>query len=793
MAEKLVRQADAKSLELKDSTRAPHKAARASALRKDWLIPPGLEKSHPVDLLCTQFAVRLVVAMGPKFNLRSNLSDVMNVAGNHLVWPAEIARDLQRFMARRCADSKLWQGSGGLKIEDFLKRFGTWNGVCDETTFFYYLDEYLKQNNKEVLAMMNATLDTVGMLLKGRRITLIDNLGTLSRALALDPAERGVLLYSSLCKYKRDLRSVTVDCKSQTSREAYRLFGELVGGTEQQVAMALKQGGRMESLGLIDTPLSENSITDLGDLMRGSDKLLPVLLAEYRDEAEMMATFTKPADAPKLTLADVAHVEEHANNLIALLKAATARREEGVNVLLYGAPGTGKTEFAKLIAKEAACELYEVDCVDKEGSSLSGRDRYRSLQVSQAFLRGRSQTALLFDEVEDVFPPVSFDDGAAFGMRERPNHSGSVSGKAWVNHTLEKNPVPTIWITNAIKQIDPAYLRRFQFHLEFKNPPKDVRGGIIRKALEGLSVSEAFFESLTARKTLTPAQVQSAARFCRLTLGEAEVEGAAEKLILTQLDHADKAMGVVAAEPNARPIVTTYDLSLLNIESRYPVEKMVEALKVRQRGTLCFYGLPGSGKTALAEHIARAMERPLMIKRASDLVSKWVGETEQNMAKMFTEADAEKAVLLLDEADSFLQNRQMAVRNYEVSEVNEMLQGMERFNGVFVCTTNLMDRIDEAALRRFSFKIKFLPLKDEQRERMFVNEALDGDETKLTGEMKSRLKRLRLLAPGDFATVKRQVVLLGEAMEPVEFLAQLEQEHGIKPEIRHDRPIGFVQ
>ena len=67
-------------------------------------------------------------------------------------------------------------------------------------------------------------------------------------------------------------------------------------------------------------------------------------------------------------------------------------------------------------------------------------------------------------------------------------------------------------------------------------------------------------------------------------------------------------------------------------------------------------------------------------------------------------------MLLLDEADSFLQDRRGAQRTYEVTEVNEMLQGMERFDGIFVCTTNLLDRIDQAALRRFTFKIKFMPL-----------------------------------------------------------------------------------
>jgi SpoVK/Ycf46/Vps4 family AAA+-type ATPase len=181
-----------------------------------------------------------------------------------------------------------------------------------------------------------------------------------------------------------------------------------------------------------------------------------------------------------------------------------------------------------------------------------------------------------------------------------------------------------------------------------------------------------------------------------------------------------------------------------------------------------------------------------MIRRASDLVSKFVGETEQQMAAMFKEAQAEKAVLLLDEADSFLQDRRGAQRTYEVTEVNEMLQGMERYNGVFICTTNLMDSIDQAALRRFTFKIRFKPLTAQQRERMFVVEALDGDASLLDDAMKARLGKLEQLCPGDYAAVKRQVEILGEPLEPGEFLAQLEAEHRIKPEVREARGMGFM-
>jgi SpoVK/Ycf46/Vps4 family AAA+-type ATPase len=126
-----------------------------------------------------------------------------------------------------------------------------------------------------------------------------------------------------------------------------------------------------------------------------------------------------------------------------------------------------------------------------------------------------------------------------------------------------------------------------------------------------------------------------------------------------------------------------------------------------------------------------------------------------------------------------------------VSEVNEMLQGMERFAGIFVCTTNLFDELDEAALRRFTFKIRFRALSTAQRERMFVAEALDGDPAALTAEQQMRLAELDQLAPGDFAAVKRQVDILGAAFEADEFLSELESEHRVKPEVRQRRSIGF--
>ena len=107
---------------------------------------------------------------------------------------------------------------------------------------------------------------------------------------------------------------------------------------------------------------------------------------------------------------------------------------------------------------------------------------------------------------------------------------------------------------------------------------------------------------------------------------------------------------------------------------------------------------------------------------------------------MFEEAAPRQAVLLLDEADSFLRSRRMAERHYEVSEVNEMLQGMERFAGVFICTTNLFQELDEAALRRFTFRSSSSRSRRQQRERMFVAEALGGDAGALNDEQRKRLR-----------------------------------------------------
>ena len=168
-----------------------------------------------------------------------------------------------------------------------------------------------------------------------------------------------------------------------------------------------------------------------------------------------------------------------------------------------------------------------------------------------------------------------------------------------------------------------------------------------------------------------------------------------------------------------------------------------------------------------------------MLRGAADLLSCWIGETEKNLARAFHEAAAEGAILLIDEADSFLQDRSGAQRGWEITHVNEMLTQMEAFEGLFIASTNLVNSLDAASLRRFDFKVKFDFLRPAQRIALFrrvLGDNVEPDELTLR-----RLAQLDQLVPGDFANVLRQFRALGMEPTSIRLIEGLEAEVQLKP------------
>jgi SpoVK/Ycf46/Vps4 family AAA+-type ATPase len=203
---------------------------------------------------------------------------------------------------------------------------------------------------------------------------------------------------------------------------------------------------------------------------------------------------------------------------------------------------------------------------------------------------------------------------------------------------------------------------------------------------------------------------------------------------------------------------TGYSLDHLNVDA--DIAGILDGLRRRPRGSFCFYGAAGTGKSELARHLADQIGKPFLLRRASDLLGMYVGESEQNIAQMFAEARQQDAVLVLDEADSFLSDRRGAVRTWEVTQVNELLTQMEAFEGIFVCTTNLMEKLDPASLRRFSFKLRFDPLTPGQRWSMFCQELgrLGGGGGEPVG-FEAQVRCLAGLTPGDLNVAARQFEL----------------------------------
>ena len=222
------------------------------------------------------------------------------------------------------------------------------------------------------------------------------------------------------------------------------------------------------------------------------------------------------------------------------------------------------------------------------------------------------------------------------------------------------------------------------------------------------------------------------------------------------------------------PALMEADLDLTDLADR--LERGGE-----RRFSMCLQGPPGTGKSAYARWLADRLGLEVMHRRASDLMSMWVGATEQNIARAFAEARDTEAFLIFDEADSLLADRRGAHRSWEVSQVNEMLTWMESHPLPFVCTTNDGERLDSASLRRFVFKARLGFLKPQS--------AIAAFRIFFGLEAPHSLRAVDLLTPGDFAVVRRKAEVLGNLLDGEALVEMLRAECSVKPQ--HSASIGF--
>ncbi len=484
----------------------------------------------------------------------------------------------------------------------------------------------------------------------------------------------------------------------------------------------------------------------------------------------------------------------------AMIRELLQSSGNSANILLYGAPGTGKTSFARTLAHQLGKKCFQIaqDTKERGRSTSTPEFRFAALQICDQQV-DPAESLIVVDEADEMLQGNCGFGGVPFFL----GGFGTAKGdKGMLNDVLDNIKTPTIWITNTpAEALDESSRRRFDYSIRFE-PLNAVQrksiwqNNIIKMQMEPLidENTAAFFAERYNVNAGIITKVLSNVK--KIAPEQMEVRKTVEKLMAQHCELLN-----IKVEDNKLLPAKDYSLDGLNIKGDLELEKIVSAVRKyqndpagnspdRPRMNLLLSGPPGTGKSEFVKYLGSVLNTKVAVRMGSDLLSMYVGGTEHNIKAAFAQAEAEHAILFLDEIDGLVQNRDRARNNWEVTQVNELLYQMENFNGIMIGATNFVQNLDPAIMRRFTFKLGFDYLDNYGKtvffERMFA--------TKLTTAERRRLEEIENLTPGDFRTVRQSLYYLDEVSNTAR-LSALEQESSVKKsstkQENHNGKIGF--
>jgi AAA+ superfamily predicted ATPase len=464
------------------------------------------------------------------------------------------------------------------------------------------------------------------------------------------------------------------------------------------VALAgLEPGHALSAVDLVDRPLVRDGLLEVegegplpGLSLRVPRGLLPRLLGPGSRGLDDEGTRLHPPEPGRLQRLVL---EESLRARLAAWAEATRQRRPTPPLVMHGAPGSGRSTAARAAAFEAGLPVVS--------AALTAEALADGLRVARREARWHDAVALL-------------------RVAPAPGAPGLDWRAVWAGLAGVARPVVLVVPTEAVEEA-ASLASAEPTVLQAAEPGPALRVGLWRALLPaGARLDGAELADLAGRFRFNPGRI---ARAVRRATAEVTLDSAGEgRLTVESLERACRAAGDAAMGPLAQKLPLPFERRELVVPAPVQAELDLAVAWVRHQHTVLeewgfarrvpmghgltalFSGPPGTGKTMAVQILARELGLDLYRVDLSRVMSKYIGETEKNLGRLFDEAQASGAVLFFDEADALFGKRSEvrdAHDRYANVEIGYLLQRMEEHEGVTVLATNRMGDMDEAFLRRF--------------------------------------------------------------------------------------------